>query len=56
LHKTTVVKSDLIPTILPWVQIAISNAKRLFLCLHYKLKKEYLQYYLNVYCYKFNWR
>jgi len=27
-HKAAVVKSDLIPTILPWVHIAISNAKR----------------------------
>ena len=55
-HEAVVMKADLIPTILPWVHIAISNAKRLFLCMHHKLKNEYLQYYLNVYCYKFNRR
>ncbi|WP_352421729.1 transposase, partial [Proteiniphilum sp.] len=42
---------------LPWVHTAISNVKRLLLDVHHnKLKPEYLQYYLNEFCYKFNRR
>ena len=55
-HEATVVPPDKIPILLPWVHIAISNAKRLLLDVHHKLKNEYLQYYLNEYCYKFNRR
>ena len=55
-HEATVVVPDMIPILLPWVHIAISNAKRLLLDVHHKLKNEYLQYYLNEYCYKFNRR
>ena len=55
-HEATVVVPDMIPILLPWVHIAISNAKRLLLNIHHKLKNEYLQYYLNEYCYKFNRR
>ena len=42
--------------ILLWVHIAISNAKRLLLDMHHRIKNEYLQYYLNEFCYKFNRR
>jgi hypothetical protein len=42
--------------VLPWVHVAIANAKRLLLDVHHKLKNEYLQYYLNEFCYKFNRR
>lgn len=55
-HEAVVVEPDMIPILLPWVHIAISNAKRLLLDVHHKLKNEYLQYYLNEYCYKFNRR
>jgi len=55
-HEAAVIDHDKIPLLLPWVHIAISNAKRLFLCMHHKLKNEYLQNYLNMYCYKFNRR
>jgi len=55
-HQAAVVDHDKIPLLLPWVHIAISNAKRLFLDVHHKLKNEYLQNYLNMYCYKFNRR
>lgn len=50
------VKADknTVKTFLPWVHIAISNAKRLLLDVHHRLKNEYLQYYLNEFCYKFN--
>ena len=34
----------------------ISNAKRNFLGIHHSMKKEYLQNYLNEFCYKTNRR
>ena len=55
-HDTQVVKTEDLPKILPWMNIAIGNVKRLLLDTHYQLKKEYLQYYLNEFCYKFNRR
>jgi len=55
-HEAVVVEPDMIPILLPWVHIAVSNVKRLLLDVHHKLKNEYLQYYLNEYCYKFNRR
>jgi len=55
-HDAQVVKTEDLPKILPWVHIAIGNVKRLLLDTHYQLKKEYLQYYLNEFCYKFNRR
>jgi len=42
--------------ILPWVHTAISNAKRLLLGIHHSISSEYLQNYLNEFCYKFNRR
>jgi hypothetical protein len=42
--------------ILPWVHIAISNAKRLLLDIHHSTGIDYLQSYLDEYCYKFNRR
>ncbi len=41
---------------LPWVHIAISNAKRLLLDIHHDIEPQYLQNYLNEFCYKFNRR
>jgi transposase-like protein len=55
-HQAQVVKPQDLPKILPWVHIAIGNVKRLLLDTHHQLKKEYLQYYLNEFCYKFNRR
>ena len=40
----------------PWVHTAIGNAKKLLLGFHHSVGKEYLQSYLNEYCYKFNRR
>ncbi|KAA6327730.1 hypothetical protein EZS27_023307 [termite gut metagenome] len=51
-----VVKQGDLPQVLPWVHIAISNVKRLLLDVHHQLKNEYLHYYLNEFCYKFNRR
>lgn len=44
------------PKILPWVHIAISNAKSLILDMYHGVKDEFLQAYLNEFCYKFNRR
>lgn len=42
--------------VLPWVHIAISNAKRLLLDIHHSIGSDYLQSYLDEFCYKFNRR
>jgi transposase-like protein len=42
--------------VLPWVHIAISNAKRSILDTYHDIKAEFLQLYLNEFCYKFNRR
>ena len=42
--------------VFPWVHIAIANAKRWLLANHHDIKMEYLQFYLNEFCYKFNRR
>jgi DNA-directed RNA polymerase subunit RPC12/RpoP len=42
--------------ILPWVHIAISNAKRLLLDVHHSIGNDYLQRYPDEFCYKFNRR
>ena len=55
-HTSKVIKPEELETVLPWVHVAIGNAKRLLLDVHHKLKPEYLQYYLNEFCYKFNRR
>ena len=48
--RETTVKS------LPWVHIAISNAKRNFLGIYHKINGKYLQSYLDEFCYKLNRR
>ncbi len=40
----------------PWVHISISNAKRSILDTYHDIKGDFLQLYLNEFCYKFNWR
>ena len=42
--------------VLPWVHIAINNAKRSILDTYHDIKVEFLQLYLNEFCYKFNRR
>lgn len=39
---------------LPWVHIAIANAKSLFQDMYHGVKNEFLQGYLDEFCYKFN--
>ena len=56
-HKAVVIedKKDT-SKILPWVHIAISNAKRLLLDVHHSIGDDHLQSYLDEFCYKFNRR
>ena len=42
--------------VLPWVHISISNAKRSILDTYHDIKGDFLQLYLNEFCYKFNRR
>jgi len=55
-HRPKVIPKADIGKILPWVHIAISNAKRMLLDVFHDIRPEYLQSYLNEYCYKFNRR
>ena len=55
-HRPKVIAKKDIAKALPWVHIAISNAKRLLLNTYHDIKPEYLQSYLNEFCYKFNRR
>jgi DNA-directed RNA polymerase subunit RPC12/RpoP len=55
-HRPKVIKKEEVGTMLPWVHIAISNAKRVLLDIFHAIKPEYLQCYLNEFCYKFNRR
>jgi hypothetical protein len=55
-HRPKVIPKELIGAALPWVHIAISNAKRVLLDIFHDIKPEYLQNYLNEFCYKFNRR
>ena len=55
-HKSQVIKPKDIGKVLPWVHIAISNAKSIIQNVHHGVKSEFLQYYLSEFCYKFNRR
>ena len=39
-----------------WVHVTISNIKRKLLGINHGVKKEYLQYYLDEFCFKLNLR
>ena len=41
---------------LPWVHTVISNAKKMTAGVHHAVAKEYLQNYLNEFCWKLNRR
>jgi len=55
-HNANVIPKDKIGEDLPWVHIAISNAKRQILNTFHDVKPEFLQKYLDEFCYKFNRR
>jgi len=55
-HRPQVIKKEDVGKALPWVHIAISNAKRMLLNTFHDIQPEYLQSYLNEFCYMFNRR
>jgi hypothetical protein len=55
-HNPVIIPKDKVCEILPWVHLAISNAKRLLLDIHHDIEPQYLQSYLNEFCYKYNRR
>jgi transposase-like protein len=55
-HRPQVIPKTEVGKVLPWVHIAISNAKRQLLDIYHQINPEYLQNYLNEFCYKFNRR
>lgn len=55
-HRPKVLQKGEVGKMLPWVHITISNAKRVLLDVFHDIKPEYLQSYLNEFCYKFNRR
>ena len=55
-HRPQVIPKTEVGKALPWVHIAISNAKRQLLNIYHHTAPQYLQNYLNEFCYKFNRR
>jgi transposase-like protein/DNA-directed RNA polymerase subunit RPC12/RpoP len=55
-HHPQVIPKTEAGKVLPWVHIAISNAKRQLLDVYHRIDAVYLQSYLNEFCYKFNRR
>jgi len=55
-HDAQVIPKEKVGEILPWVHIAISNSKRQILNTFHKVKPEFLQKYLDEFCYKLNRR
>jgi len=55
-HNKQVIPKEKVGEILPWVHIAISNAKRQLINTFHDIKPEFLQNYLDEFCYKFNRR
>jgi len=55
-HQSQVIPKEKVNEMLPWVHIAISNAKRLLLDVHHDIQPDFLQNYLNEFYYKFNRR
>lgn len=55
-HKPQVIPKEKVGEVLPWVHIAISNTKRQLINTFHDIKPEFLQNYLDEFCYKFNRR
>ena len=55
-HNSQVMPKDKVGEVLPWVHIAISNAKRQLINTFHDIKPGFLQNYLDEFCYKFNRR
>ena len=55
-HRPLVIPKEKINEMLPLVHLAINNAKSRLQNIHHDIKPEYLQGYLNEFCYKYNRR
>ena len=55
-HHAQVIPPREVGKVLPWVHIVISNAKRQLLDVFHSIDIEFLQSYLNEFCYRFNRR
>ena len=55
-HVPSVVAPQDASKALPWVHTAISNAKRLLLDIYHRIDDDFLQSYLNEFCFKLNRR
>jgi hypothetical protein len=55
-HRPMTVPKKEAGKLLPWVHIAISNAKRLLLNTYHRIDDDFLENYLNEFCYKLNRR
>lgn len=55
-HVSENSSSESVKNTLPWVHVAICNAKRMLLGIYHKVKGQYLQNYLDEFCYKLNRR
>jgi transposase-like protein len=55
-HLSQVVPPEEASIILPWVHTMIANAKRTLLGIHHMMTLDYIQNYLNEFCYKVNRR
>jgi DNA-directed RNA polymerase subunit RPC12/RpoP len=55
-HQPTVTDKSKAAKLLPWVHTSISNAKKLLLDVHHRIDDDFLQNYLNEFCFKLNRR
>jgi hypothetical protein len=55
-YEGQVIPKEKVGEVLPWVHIAIGNAKRQLFNTYHDIKPEFLQNYLDEFCYKFNRR
>ena len=55
-HNAQIIPKEKVGEVLPWIHIAISNAKRQIINTFHGVKPEFLQKYLDEFCYKFNRR
>lgn len=55
-HSQQVVAPKEAGVVFPWVHTMISNAKRTFAGIHHMMKTDYIQNYLDEFCYKVNRR
>lgn len=55
-HQPTIATKSELSKLLPWAHTMISNAKKLLLDVHHRIDDDFLQNYLNEFCFKTNRR